>query len=506
MALSEMVAMIEDVLSSSERSPVFVLKDVVQKYKDTLLQLGATEDFANSVHSTRLKKAILDRVDCLSEKKKGKDVLLTLEEHVGQAIFKASQMSSFDEGLILCKSAKIIRKHLFEFEETFNGAISKERQTGSVPKELVHLVNLILEDKPYHEVSTGNFQSLAVKLSQTIRFNAVKTKRKSAEVNVRHLTQNEPPLPAKVGLMIHLKTRKKSIVNDLAADGLSVSYNRVLQIQDSIGRQLSEKYEKEQIVCPHPLQKDHFTLGAIDNIDHVPSSSTSTSSFHGTSISIFQQVEGKVTKQPFIIEDFEDTKAIRLPDFYTDIKPTKSGKPEPPNFLRPALSTSQLSFENFEWLQSLINSSNLQNSSTLPGDRMSFSAFHSQKTEDPFGFKSISALLPVLTESVDSPAMVRHTMELIKGLTRHLNPSQKQVVITGDQPVYALGKQVQWLYPDQYEDILWMMGPLHIEMAFLHAIGNWLSESGWTDMFERARITTTGRIESFFICQQSKTN
>ena len=248
---------------------------------------------------------------------------------------------------------------------------------------------MILEDKPYHEVSTGNFQSLAVKLSQTIRFNAVKTKRKSAEVNVRHLTQNEPPLPAKVGLMIHLKTRKKSIVNDLAADGLSVSYNRVLQIQDSIGRQLSEKYEKEQIVCPHPLQKDHFTLGAIDNIDHVPSSSTATSSFHGTSISIFQQVEGKVTKQPFIIEDVEDTKAIRLPDFYTDIKPTKSGKPEPPNFLRPALSTSQLSFENFEWLQSLINSSNLQNSSTLPGDRMSFSAFHSQKTEDPIGFKSI---------------------------------------------------------------------------------------------------------------------
>ena len=70
MALSEIVAMIEDVLSSSEKSPVFVLKDLVQKYKDTLLQLGAARDLANKVHSTRLKKAILERVDCLSEKEK----------------------------------------------------------------------------------------------------------------------------------------------------------------------------------------------------------------------------------------------------------------------------------------------------------------------------------------------------------------------------------------------------------------------------------------------------
>ena len=254
MALSEIVAMIEDVLSSSEKSPVFVLKDLVQKYKDTLLQLGAARDLANKVHSTRLKKAILERVDCLSEKKKGKDVLLTLEEHVGHAIFEASKISSFDEGVILCKSAKIIRQHIFEHEETFNGDVSKEKQIGSVPKELIHLINMILEDKPLRTTNIDSFQPLAVKVSQTIRFNAVKTKRKSGEV--RHSTKNEPPLPAKIGLMIHSRTRKKSIVNELAADGLSVSYNRVLEIQDSIGRQLSEKYEKKNIVCPHSLQKD----------------------------------------------------------------------------------------------------------------------------------------------------------------------------------------------------------------------------------------------------------
>ena len=61
----------------------------------------------------------------------------------------------------------------------------------------------------------------------------------------RHSKANEPQLPIKTGLMIHSQTRKKSIVNDLAAEGLSVTCNRVQEIQDSIGQQLCEKYERK---------------------------------------------------------------------------------------------------------------------------------------------------------------------------------------------------------------------------------------------------------------------
>ena len=111
-------------------------------------------------------------------------------------------------------------------------------------------------------------------------------------------------------------------------------------------------------------------------------------------------------------------------------------------------------------------------------------------------FKTESTLLPILLESVNSPAWVRHCMKIIKQLTQHLNLSQKQIIITGDQPVYALGKKVQWMFPDQFRDVLWMMGPLHNEMAFLDAIGNWLERSGSTNVFKRVKITTTCRIES----------
>ena len=41
-----------------------------------------------------------------------------------------------------------------------------------------------------------------------------------------------------------------------------------------------------------------------------------------------------------------------------------------------------------------------------------------------------------------------------------------------------------------------MMGGLHIEMATLSVIGDWVDGSGWTGLLERADINTPGRIES----------
>ena len=102
---------------------------------------------------------------------------------------------------------------------------------------------------------------------------------------------------------------------------------------------------------------------------------------------------------------------------------------------------------------------------------MSFSAFHSQKKKKgacPFQITISFITIYRITEFFDSPAIVRHSMELTKGLTYHLNLSQKQVVITRDQPVFAPGKKVKWMYL-----VIWI----------------------WKHVFERARITTTGQLK-----------
>ena len=77
-----------------------------------------------------------------------------------------------------------------------------------------------------------------------------------------------------------------------------------------------------------------------------------------------------------------------------------------------------------------------------------------------------------------------------------LNPNQIPIV-TADKPVYGIAKQVQWNYPEKFESCFLMLRPLHIEMAFLNAIGDWLEGSGWTGVFQKANFNKVGRIESF---------
>ena len=84
-----------------------------------------------------------------------------MEEHVGYAIFEASKTSSFDEGIILSKAAKIIRHHLFSLDQVFDEDLSQQKQTASVPKELIYVVSLILEGTSQHQQVSGNTHDIA---------------------------------------------------------------------------------------------------------------------------------------------------------------------------------------------------------------------------------------------------------------------------------------------------------------------------------------------------------
>ena len=61
----------------------------------------------------------------------------------------------------------------------------------------------------------------------------------------------------------------------------------------------------------------------------------------------------------------------------------------------------------------------------------------------------------------------------LKTLTHPVQP----VVITADQPVYALGKQLKWIFKDEFRDFVRMLGSLCIEQNFIRAIG-WKEKGG----------------------------
>ena len=68
-----------------------------------------------------------------------------------------------------------------------------------------------------------------------------------------------------------------------------------------------------------------------------------------------------------------------------------------------------------------------------------------------------------------------HAMDVIQASTSYLNPGQIPIIAM-DQPLYAIAKQIQWKWSDQYGErkFVIMFGGLHLGIAFLKLLGGWL--------------------------------
>ena len=124
------------------------------------------------------------------------------------------------------------------------------------------------------------------------------------------------------------------LVEMLHENGLSISYDRVLEIFMELEDAVVSKYIWNGVVCPLELHRGLFTTSAMDNIDHNPSASSSTTPFHGTSISMFQHPTHENESEEREILQVKGTKVKKvseLPDSYANIKPGHfTNKSQPP--------------------------------------------------------------------------------------------------------------------------------------------------------------------------------
>ena len=71
-------------------------------------------------------------------------------------------------------------------------------------------------------------------------------------------------------------------------------------------------------------------------------------------------------------------------------------------------------------------------------------------------------------------------MKKVREVMAFLNPGQTPV-LTADQPLFAMAKQIQWCWSEDYgeDKFVIMFGGLHTEMTALMSIGSMLEE--WMD-------------------------
>ena len=343
-------------------------------------------------------------------------------------------------------------------------------------------------------------------IAQLLMYNYhAKTPKKSEQQ--RHAVDRETPFCIYIGLLIFARTRKRQLIDTLFQYGLCISYHRVLEISTQLGEAVVERFLSEGLVCPPVLKKGLFTTAAVDNIDHNPSSTTAKSSFHGTGISIFQHPSDDndgFERGDLILGNRPSSRQVSsLPDTYANIRPAYlKTKPTPPN-----TPTTILKLPDHEYLEESLqceyewlNVVHLTDTD-LDFENISWSSFHSSKNRGPSVKVSLTSLLPLFHEQAHSVAMIKHSMDKVKEVVNFLNPRQTPI-ITADQPLFVLAKQIQWDWPDLYGEnkFIVMFGGLHIEMACFKILGDILRDSGWTSALTEADIATPGTADSFLAC------
>jgi hypothetical protein len=314
-ALVELINHIEKSVDSGIL--LFRLSELHNLYISRLLDL----EVRKVINKTRLKECLLDHFHEAQEQYEGKHIIIVFKEGMANILRDALKERDYSEDAItLAKAANIIRNDMFNHSGfKFNGSFSPNCQEDSLPTSLKSLVAMILKGPDLKDQDRHTSQP-CLTIAQTILYN-MKKRPSNLEVRARHRLSREPPLPIYLGLNIHAVSRNKKLIQMLYQMGISISYDRIMELEDWLATSVCERFEEDGVVSPANLRKGLFTVGALDNLDHNPSSTTAKTSFHGTGISLFQfptknnhgEVRPSVTVPP------SGNRKLILPEMYTSV-------------------------------------------------------------------------------------------------------------------------------------------------------------------------------------------
>ena len=213
--------------------------------------------------SKPLNQRTKDEIPDLEAHKKGRDILLAFKEDIDVAL---SQALDYSEALVVAKAATIIRKHMLEHKLPFQGSFNENCIEDSLPSILLQFVCMIEHGADIKSQLMFGASKTDLAMAQLLQYNCY-TKYKEGAKTFRHSKDRETPFPVFIGMSTYAKTRKRLLVELLHDRGVSIPYDRVLEISAQLGDAAVNQYNAEGVVCPTILRKDIFTTAAMDNID-----------------------------------------------------------------------------------------------------------------------------------------------------------------------------------------------------------------------------------------------
>ena len=314
--------------AEDDKNKVFKLDDLIKLYEKRISDLGGS--VTGRTHSTRFKNKLLSHFENLESKREGKHVYLVFfDDELGSVLKTVFETSLDDDANTLAKAAHILRREIFSDKyEPFQGSFTHDCQTKFLPHFVESFVGMLLHGTNFNK-NNEYLEQNKLTVSQLIVQNSIKRTRKDSTSCVFNKSR-ESPMSTYLGLMVHAKTRKKGLIEELNELGLSIPYRRVLSLTDSLCATVLKEYKEDKVVCPRILKKGEFTTGALDNLDIDPSSSTSKGSFHGTAISLFQRkTDDQESSESRRTSLEKGDKLASLPTSYSEVTPVSYFNPHP---------------------------------------------------------------------------------------------------------------------------------------------------------------------------------
>lgn len=476
----------------------------LRKLYDRRLEQLQSDWIGVYVHQKRFKEHLLMKLGPdWSEYSEGRDIYISHKKTVGAALAHTADLEVTEDGATkIIEVGLMLRRHILLQQMPFNGSFNSCSLSEPVAKPLLALLDALLQGSASIEENGDDEQDetnarlrVACTISQLICSNAVK--KASNAVTLYQKKERETPFPLYVGLKLHANDRQKSTISTFHSLGMSVSYDRVMEVRKKLALAVSVRFAEDGVVVPSNMKRGVFTTGGVDNIDE-----SGRIELHGTAISLTNHLtHGNMgVDPPPLTFDFPEGAAIHLPDYYAIVPYIDEHAGEialssiPNGTARPALIENVKVTEHEDtWLRH-INQVFIKDDGHIQEIPVTYSGFlsHNQSVED-IRPRATVGVFPIFYEKASTMAMQKHAMLVVKKAIAFLNPGQIPV-IEGDCPLYTQQKKCQWMYPNEVGEskMVCLIGFLHVEMTLQDCGGKLLAGSGWERMFSMAKIFTTG--------------
>ena len=305
-----------------------------------------------------------------------------------------------------------------------------------------------------------------------------------------------------LGLTLHQATRSEKLVDLFHSAGATIGIDTIRRMDTTIANEILQKFEENnRIFIPDglvPYEPGRLILGSVDNIDVNESTIHGKGTFHCTQWNTWQrgppslrpqvkQVHGrqKALKQE-TVEKLHAVDPPKLP-IGSRVEPRlqDSSSIDPSGWFRSSQCWIAARCLDHTWIFSRMDSTNGHHVPPWAGFNESIS------TVDPP--VTTVGMAPILNATADEYGTITTIINRFVQINNYLG--QNHTITFFDQPLYAKAKEVVWA-SEEYDQVIVLLGGLHITFNFLRAIGQHMESAGLDDVWVESGLFGQNAVKS----------